>query len=63
MFRGCYGSIIYFYVECVVGWLGKRLERRNIRTCWHSWITLLYIIIFSVMVNGTILVLLMSVVL
>lgn len=37
--------------------LGRRLERRNIGMCWHTWISLLYNIIFSVMVNGTILIL------
>lgn len=39
------------------------METRNIVVCWHTWISLLYNIIFSVMVNGTTLILLMFVVL
>lgn len=54
---------VYFCTGCLVSCLGRRLERRNIGMCWHTWISFLYNIIFSVMVNGTILILLMFVVL
>lgn len=61
--RGQLHISVYFCTGCLVGCLGRWLERRNIGMCWHTWISLLYNIIFSVMVNGTILILLMFVVL
>lgn len=62
----CHGSGPIFIYACIgyqVVCLGRWLERRNIGMCWHTWISLLYNIIFSVMVNGTILILWMFVVL
>lgn len=56
----CHGSGPTFIYACIgyqVVCLGRWLERRNIGMCWHTWISLLYNIIFSVMVNGTILIL------